>query len=291
MNEASRWRHALAQQLAPFYSANPKVAAVSLGGSVSQSYADRFSDIDLTVFWTAPPTEKVRREIIERARGRRGPRLPSNEEEGCWPEQFEMAGVTIDVRHMTVEAIERILVDVLERADPSLAKQRHLATLLCALPLSDPAMLTHWQQQATVYPQELSVAMVRAHLRFRPAWEQEMLAERNDLLVLHESFCTIEQHILLVLMGLNRLYYPGFRWIDRLMGLMHITPPNLSPRFKQVFGITSIDPLAGVYQLHELIAETFALLETHLAAVDTRQARARFHERRKHWEHTPDGLL
>lgn len=202
-----------------------------------------------------------------------------------------MAGVTIDVRHMTVEAIERILVDVLERADPSLAKQRHLATLLCALPLSDPAMLTHWQQQARVYPQELSVAMVRAHLRFRPAWEQEMLAERNDLLALHESFCTIEQHILLVLMGLNRLYYPGFRWIDRLMGLMHITPPNLSPRFKQVFGITSIDPLAGVYQLHELIAETFALLETHLAAVDTRQARARFHERRKHWEHTPDGLL
>lgn len=58
MNEASRWRHALAQQLAPFYSANPKVAAVSLGGSVSQSYADRFSDIDLTVYWTAPQRKR-----------------------------------------------------------------------------------------------------------------------------------------------------------------------------------------------------------------------------------------
>jgi hypothetical protein len=290
MNEASRWRHALAQQLAPHYSANPKVTAVSLGGSASQGYADRFSDIDLTVFWTVPPTEKERREIIKRARGRRGHLLPYNEEESCWPEQFEVEEVAIDVRHMTVEAIERILVDVLERTDPSLAKQQHLATLLSALPLSDPAVLTHWQQQAMVYPQELSVATVGAHLRFRPAWEQEVLAERNDLLVLYESFCTIEQHILLVLMGLNRLYYPGFRWIDRLMGQMHITPPNLSPRFKQVFGITSIDPLAGVYQLHELIEEAFVLVETHLAAVDTRQARARFHERRKHWEHAPDGL-
>jgi hypothetical protein len=291
MNEASRWRHALAQQLAPHYSANPKVAAVSLGGSVSQSCADRFSDIDLTVFWTAPPTEKVRREIIKRARGRRGPRLPYNEEEGCWPEQFEMAEVTIDVRHMTVEAIERILVDVLERADPSLAKQRHLATLLSALPLSDPSVLIHWQQQAMVYPQELSVAMVRAHLGFRPAWEQEMLAERNDLLVLYDSFCAVEKHILLVLMGLNRLYYPGFRWIDRLMGQMHITPPNLSTRFKQVFGITSIDPLAGVYQLYELIEETFRLVETYLGVLDTAPAQQRFRERRRAWEHAPDGLL
>src|SRR5947209_7691492 len=65
MNEASRWRHALAQQLAPHYSANPKVTSVSLGGSVSQGCADRFSDIDLAVFWTAPPTEKERKEIIK----------------------------------------------------------------------------------------------------------------------------------------------------------------------------------------------------------------------------------
>lgn len=291
MNEASRWRHALAQQLAPHYSANPKVTAVSLGGSVSQGCADRFSDIDLTVYWTVPPTEKERREIIKRARGRRGPHLPFNKEEGCWPEQFEVAGVTIDVRHMTVESIERILVDVLERADPALAKQQHLATLLSALPLSDPSMLTHWQQRAMVYPQELSMAMVRAHLRFRPDWEQEVLAERNDLLVLYESFCTVEQHILLVLMGLNRLYYSGFRWIDRLMGQMHITPPNLSPRFKQVFGIASIDPLAGVYQLHELIKETFALVETYLGVLDTTSAQQRFRERRRAWEHAPDGLL
>ena len=291
MNEASRWRHALAQQLAPHYSVNPKVTAVSLGGSVSQGCADRFSDIDLTVFWTAPPTEKERREIIKRARGRRGPRLPFNKEEGCWPEQFEVAGVTIDVRHMTVEAIERILVDVLEGADSSLTIQQHLATLLSALPLSEPSVLTHWQQQAMVYPQALSVAMVQAHLRFRPAWEQEMLAERNDLLLLYESFCTAQQHILLVLVGLNRLYYPGFRRIDRLMGQMPIAPPNLSTRFKQVFGIVGIDPLAGVYQLHDLIEETFNLVQTHLGELDTTQAQARFSERRQTWEHRPDGHM
>lgn len=44
--------------------------------------------------------------------------------------------------------------------------------------------------------------MVRAYLRFRPGREQEMLAERNDLLVLYESLCTVEKHLLLVLIGL-----------------------------------------------------------------------------------------
>jgi hypothetical protein len=181
-------------------------------------------------------------------------------------------------------------VDVLEGADSSLTIQQHLATLLSALPLSEPSVLTHWQQRAMVYPQELSVAMVRAHLRFRPAWEQEMLAERNDLLVLYESICTVEQHILLVLMGLNRLYYPGFRRIDRLMEQMPIAPPNLSTRFKQVFGIVGIDPLAGVYQLHDLIEESFSLVRTHLGELDTTQVQARFREQRHTWEHMPDRL-
>jgi hypothetical protein len=283
MNEASRWRHALAQQIAPHYSANPKVTAVILGGSASQGCADRFSDIDLTVFWTELPTEKERREIIKRARGRRGHLLPYKEEEICWPEQFEVEGLAIDVRHMTVEAIELILVDVLERADPSLAKQQHLATLLSSLPLSDPAVLTHWQQQAMVYPQELSEATVGAHLRFRPGWELEMLAERSELLALYETFCTIEKQVLLVLIGLNHLYYPGWRWVDRLMEQMHLAPPSLAERFKQLFGIVSIDPLASVYQLHDLIEETFRLVEIHLSELDITLARSRFLERRRVW--------
>ena len=45
--------------------------------------------------------------------------------------------------------------------------------------------------------------------------------------------------------------------------------------------LLSIDPLAGVYQLHDLIEETFGLVETHLGELDTTQARTRFRERRK----------
>src|SRR5256714_1007930 len=291
MNEASAWRYALAQKLAPYYCTNPKVAAVAVEGSVAQGYADSSSDIDLVVFWTKPPTEKQRREIIKHARGRRWKLVPYNVEEGFWLEQFEVAGVAIDVRHMGIETTERILADVLEHCDPSLAKQRHIAALLSALPLSNPSVLTRWQQQARVYPRELSMAMVQAHLCFGPAWKQEMLAERSELLVLYESFCSIEKDILLVLMGLNHIYYPGFQCVDQLIGQMPIAPPNLALRFKQLFGIVSIDPLAGVYQLHDLIEETFDLVETHMSELDTAQVRARFREQRQFWECMPEGIL
>ena len=280
MNEDSLWRLALAQQIAPYYSINPKVRVVSLGGSVAQGCADRYSSIDLTVFWSKAPTQKERRDILTQARGRKVLLVPYNRETGCWLDGYEVDGVTIHVRHTTIETTERLLADVLERFDPTLAKQQHLAALVSALPLSDPSFLTNWQQPARVYPHALSVAMVRANLLFRAGWEQEMLAERNDLLLLYESLCTAQKHLLRVLMVLYRLYYPGWQWVDRLVEQMQVTPPNLSPRCRQVLAIVGIDPPASVYQLHELIEETFALVETSLDEIDTSQALARFHERR-----------
>jgi predicted nucleotidyltransferase len=292
MNESSTGRFALAQQLAPYYCANPKVAAVAVAGSTARGDADRYSDIDLAVFWSLTPTEKERREIIKHAGGRHVQLVPSNRNEACWLESYEVGGIAIDVRHVEVEATERILAEVLEHCDPSLSKQQQLAALLSALPLSDPSsVFTHWQSRAAVYPRGLSMAMVRAHLRFRPGWELEMLAERSELLALYESFCTVEKQVLLVLMGLNRLYYPGWQRVDRLIEQMRIAPLTLAARFKQIFGIVSIDPLASVYQLHDLIVETFRLVQTHLSELDTTQTRVRFQERRQVWERVLDGLL
>src|SRR5215831_15492000 len=245
MNEESVRRLALAQQLVPYYYANPKVAAVAVAGSVARGFADRFSDLDLAVYWSVAPTDQERKEIIERARGRHVQLVASFGEEVRWLDTYEVDGFAIDVLNVDVETTSRILDDVLERSDPSLSKQRHLATLLSALPLADhSSLLAAWQSRVQVYPRALSVAMVSAHLHFPPAWEQEQLAERGEQLALYESLCIAQKRLLLVLMGLNCLYHPGWQWADRLMEQMRIAPPKLAQRCKQVFGIVSIDPLA-----------------------------------------------
>jgi uncharacterized protein DUF4037 len=280
MQQETLWRYALAQQIATHARANSNVAAVLVEGSVAKDYADRFSDLDLAVFWTRPPSAQDRSDIVPRAARHTRRPSPSRRGGASWSTQTVQEGVTIDVRHTTVQATEHLLVAVLERADARLARQQDLAALRAALPLVNPTLIARWQQQAAAYPHELAVAMAQKYLRFRPAWEQERLAERNDVLALYDSLCTAQKHLLLVLLGLNHLYYPGWRWVDRLMNEMQVTPPNLSPRVRQLFAIVSIDPLAAVYQLHELIEETFALVESHLPAVDITQARERFHERR-----------
>ena len=281
MQEESRWREALAQQIASHARANPKVAALVVEGSVARGYADGFSDLDLAVFWAEPPTAKERRDIVTCALERDWHLWPSFRTAAGWQTRTVRAGVAIDVRHTTVAAIEGIMAAVLEHADPRLDKQQRLAALHSALPLVNPTLITGWQQQAAAYPHALAVAMVRTHLRFRPAWEQEQLAERHDVLVLYDSLCRAHKQLLLVLLGLGRLYYPGWWWLDRLMDEMPVTPPQLSRRLKQLFAIVSIDPLASVYQLHDLIEETFRLVETHLGEVDTRAARERFHGQRR----------
>ena len=69
INEASKWRLAVAQKLASVYAENPKVKAAILGGSASRGCADCYSDIDMGMFWSELPDERERLVILERFGG------------------------------------------------------------------------------------------------------------------------------------------------------------------------------------------------------------------------------
>ena len=69
MNDATMWRLALARQIGAAYGVSPNVAAVYIAGSVARGWADRYSDIELDVYWSTPPSDGERLEIIRRAGG------------------------------------------------------------------------------------------------------------------------------------------------------------------------------------------------------------------------------
>jgi len=288
MDKASRWRYALAQKMAPFYNENSKVRLVEIGGSVARGWADRYSDIELGVFWMEAPTEEERRACIERASGVLKEMHPYHHDKQVWSELYSINGVDFDVSHMTIESMERILADVLGRHDPSFLKQYVISAIVHALPLSGAPLLTQWQDSAKTYPDELARAVIHANIGFSPAWMREVFAARKDLLPLYESYGFAQKRILTLLFGLNHSYHPGFKWIDRRIESLSLAPPELSLRFKQVW---NSELLTGTRALHTLIEETFTLIEVHMPEVDIAQARAVFEQRPLEWEQAPNGFM
>lgn len=94
MNEASQWRFALAQQIAKGYAANPKAQVIMVAGSTGRGSADRYSDLEIDVYWSAPPTDAERRAAAE---GSGGVLLSLYDyEEDEWAEEISVGGF-----HMT----------------------------------------------------------------------------------------------------------------------------------------------------------------------------------------------
>src|SRR5258708_12542416 len=86
MNEASQWRLKIARQVAPIIATNPQVQAIMLAGSTSRGRADRYSDIEIGVFWSGPPSDQERMAHIEPPARGFCELDPYNPEEKIWLE-------------------------------------------------------------------------------------------------------------------------------------------------------------------------------------------------------------
>ena len=265
-------RRALAKIVAPEYAANPKVAGVLLAGSVARGLADGFSDIEIDIFWHAPPTDADLSAPIERAGW---PILYRHVDENEWADGFLIGGVKVDTSQFLVSTIDRWLDDALVRADTEPEYQVRITAIQHGQPLYGAELIERWRAQTAEYPAVLARAMVAQYLDFRSRELMEMLAARDDVLLLHQDLVAVEQQILSVLMGVNRVYapHPYHKWLDWEIGQLKIAPPNLNRRLRQVL---RAEPRAAVDQLYQLVEETIALVELHLPDFDTSAARAVF---------------
>ena len=152
--------------------------------------------------------------------------------------------------------------------------------------------MDQWRAKAAAYPEGLTHAMLKKHLPFRGFWyDEEMLAARDDLLILYDIFVQVEQQILCVLLGLNRIYLPtpdNIKWMDEVIAAMSIKPRDLSERLKGAF---HMEPKDGVRELKAIISEMLALVETHLPQFDTTSYRNNLTESRPAWDRPPPGVV
>lgn len=283
LDSASQWRFELAQSIVPHLAADPMVSAIMLAGSTARNCADAYSDVELGVFWKQPPTENQLNAYIARAGGRLWKREPYPEHHDL-AEEWGYAQLKMDLHHITEAGMDAILRDVTETFNPSLYKQVTLSALQHSRPLYNAPLITAWQARLTPYPNGLRDAMLRQYLHFTQLWFLENMARREEWPLLYEDVTTTTQAVLRLLVGLNRLYYPGLKWLKRLIGELTIAPPNLAQRVQTIF---RAEPLTAVNELGKLVVDVCNLVEHHAPGLGAQQAQEIFLKRRQPYETRP----
>ena len=285
MNEASRWRLALGRQIGMAYAANPKARVVMVAGSTGRGTADRYSDLEIDVYWSAPPTDEERRAAAEGSGGTLIDLWPYEEDE--WAEEISFGGFHVGTSTFLVETMERYLTEVLDGNSIEPLAQIRLFSLLHAHTIAGEDLVMRWRNKASAYPGELSRAMLRANLPFEGlGYAEDMLIDRDDLLVLNDLICRVERQVLGVLLGLNRLYLPNprFKGMHELIAEMRLKPRDLSARLKAVF---RLPPREGMLELHAICEDTLTLVDEHMPELDTTEYRENLRRRRGVWDSLP----
>ena len=285
VSEATQWRLALAERIGASYASDDNAQVVMIAGSVARGSADRYSDIEIDVYYADPPSETERIAAVKRCGGT-VELLAQDEDE--WEERMSVDGIHAHTSTFLVATMEQYLRQVVDECALAPEVQTRLFSLQHGITLKGDKQVERWRAKAAAYPNGLQRAMLEENLRFgRFAYAAEMLAARDDLLALYEIFVETGRQLIAGLLGLNRIYLPtpGYlKSMDETIGLMAIKPEGLSARLKRSY---QVEPTTAVRELWELIEETLALVERHVPNFDTTPYRADFGSRRSIYDTPP----
>ena len=214
--------------------------------------------------------------------------------EGVWSDDYFLgrahpdqpkSGVLLEVGHYTVDYLNRTFDAVLQRHDPDPLKQNFIAGIVQAVPLHNADLVQEWKDRAAVYPHGLTLAVVRQNAQIDHLWRSEMwLARGENLMMLYESFVQAQKKMLHVLLGLNKVYFFKFKWLDVVVGRLERKPPDLVARLRRAY---QVDPAEGVCEVSKIVEEVYDLIEEEAPEIDVDWLRAVFRYRRPQWEEAP----
>lgn len=273
-NEQSVWRLAEAQRIAARYAAQQDVKAIFVGGSVARGCADLYSDVEIGVFWRELPPPSVHETLMEQVRGHNwelDPFDPATQE--VQYEEYSVSGLKIDLRHMTVAGMERVLTSVVDNANSDEGQQGIVYVARHGLPLYGETLLDAWRQKASLYPDALAHEMACRSLDLPPWDYMPVYIERGDLLLFSCALSEAVKAIFCGLCGINREYYPGLKWMSDTLQGFALQPPDTAARLHRLFRVS---PREAAEAIQHLVGETFDLAERTLLGLDLSQHRADF---------------
>ncbi|MBE9168511.1 hypothetical protein IQ238_13660 [Pleurocapsales cyanobacterium LEGE 06147] len=285
MNEDSQYLLKIARQVAKTYGAHPQAKAAMVTGSVAEGMCDRYSDIDMSIYYEKLPSQEELETARQQNQGSERIWILGDRNQGGFAEAYFVNGVECQVGHVTIATWERDMATVLEQLDITSWVQKALSGLLICIPLHGEELIQKWKTEAANYPDALARATIEKHLQFFSIWglPADYFITRDATLFKYQILVEAAQNILGVLAGLNRLYYSTFQFkrMSRFIEQMNIAPKNLSARLDNLFHAQS--PTTA-NQLKEIVQEIVNLVELHVPQIDTSQVRQKLARHKQAWQ-------
>ncbi|HET8660413.1 MAG TPA: hypothetical protein VFM55_15605 [Micromonosporaceae bacterium] len=276
-------RLAAARRIAAGYAADPAVAAVLCGGSTGRGHADRWSDLELGVFWAAPPAPEQREQVVARLAGQDlrqfgydpGERSRFDE---WWYAGPAGSGLLVEVAHLTTADAHALLDALLGGPDP----RPYLLSFAAALAYGHPlhGSVTPWAGRVASYPRPLAVAVVRRHGQLDHFWRWQMYADRGDPHGLRTHFAAVSTALTHLVCALNGRWWPGPKWPGWTLADLAVCPPRLRERLSEA---DALAPADAAHLLASLVEDAYDLVDGHLPEAGADRLRAVFRFARAPW--------
>jgi hypothetical protein len=127
-----------------------------------------------------------------------------------------------------------------------------------------------WKARAQAYPAPLAIRTIEAVLAAIDVRQLAIHARRDNPTLLYGSFCELQQQLFLILLALNRAYFPTFKWLYRTLETLPIQPAATAQRLRLVFRAL---PDIAINELLQLLHETLELLDRHEPSITLTAAR------------------
>ena len=277
-NPHAEWRIDLARRLAERIALFPGIRAIVVAGSVAHDYADPWSDVEIPLFWDALPDDGTRHAIAKTLSATFLYEFdgPSAED------QLIINGVQVDSWHITVAHEEQTIQAVLDGRQTDLGSLNAMDTVRSCIPLHGHELIEKWRRQAQAYPEALAQQIIREHISSFKIADLFILAARDNPSAFYGQLTFLHQELFLVLLALNRSYFPTYKWLFRTVATMQFKPKDIDWRLRRAFTLPYPEALDDARQMLE---ETLGLVEQQFPDVDTILAHRQLeYTRAEHWK-------
>lgn len=276
------------------YATQVGVDAVMLSGSTARGDADRWSDVEVGVFWSRPPSSDERSAVAEAVRAAELRMVTEPDSGAPWYDHIFLGaprpyGLMVEVVHTLTDAAQDTVDTVLESCIPDPAALDAVKGIADAGEIvgSRADLVDRWRSRARIYPRDLAIAVVERYGVIEQFWRWRMLVDRDNPLLIAREFTRVASQLLYVVHALNGRYCGHPSHVKRLDALEHdlpLAPNRLSTRLRRAFTLPTPD---GAEILRGLVEETYDLVEVHLPEVDVQRLRDLFRSERQPLEGLP----